>query len=189
MSIFAILIIIWVFGFTIYGVFVTNDYMPKNYAGLGSGLIWPISITMLLINYLKTKQFNKMNYKILGKAMGFMFAPTLGILLMLLVGFFDPIAMWTFIKSDTAGAVITRLVMFVLEVGFVIGLYISYMEEEAKTIAINRINSGNLDNSVGSKISYLTNCKDFFGTSNGEFYIHSTEFKNVIIIEHKPKKD
>lgn len=188
MNIFLILIIIWVFGFIIYGVFATNDCMPKNYVGPLSELIWPISITMLLINYLKTKQFNKMNYKILGKAMGFMFAPTLGILLMLLVGFFDPIAMWTFIKSDTAGAVITRLVMFVLEVGFVIGLYVSYMEEESKKEVLDQINSGNIGEA--KEITHNDYISNIIRRDNydDKYVYYNTHNPDIKIIERKPKK-
>ena len=51
---------------------------------------------------------------------------------MLLVGFFDPIMLWTWIKSPSGWAVFTRVILFLLETGLVILMYFHYMEEENK---------------------------------------------------------
>jgi len=73
-----------------------------------------------------------MNYKLLGKAMSFMFLPTLGILIILLVGFFDPIAMWIFIKSNDGWAVFTRVVLLIAEIALITSLYFHYLEDYKK---------------------------------------------------------
>jgi len=81
-------------------------------------------------NYLTKNNLKEMNLKILGKAMGFMFLPTLGVLLVLLVGFFDPIAMWEFIKSNTCLAVFVRVVLLIAEISLVLGMYFHYLEKD-----------------------------------------------------------
>lgn len=73
-----------------------------------------------------------MNYKLLGKAMSFMFLPTLGVLIILLVGFFDPIAMWIFIKSNDGWAVFTRVVLLIAEIALITSLYFHYLEDYKK---------------------------------------------------------
>lgn len=73
-----------------------------------------------------------MNYKLLGKAMSFMFLPTLGVLIILLVGFFDPIAMWLFIKSNDGWAVFTRVVLLIAEIALITSLYFHYLEDYKK---------------------------------------------------------
>lgn len=70
------------------------------------------------------------NIKILFKAMSFMFLPTLAVLTLLLVGFFDPIAMWTFIKSNSGGAVTIRIILFLAEISLVWHFYYKYQQED-----------------------------------------------------------
>ena len=148
---------------------------------------WPIIPILLLIdyiNYIKQNNLNQMNLKILGKAMGFMFLPTLGVLLMLLVGFFDPIMLWNWIKSDSGWAVFTRIIIFILEVGLVTILYFDYLEKD-----INKKSKEGLCNKEPEQInpnSYIYNLFKY-NDSNHSYYKTETEDPNVIFIERKLK--
>lgn len=118
--------------------------------------------------------------KILGKAMGFMFLPTLGVLTMLLVGFFDPVAMWTFIKSDNGWAVFTRLIVFLIEVGLVTGLYHYYKYEERikgyfktkDSIQRERIDKD-------TTVRYMFNNQGY----HDDHKIYRTEDDNIVLVE------
>ena len=130
-----------------------------------------------------------MNLKILGKAMGFMFLPTLGVLLMLLVGFFDPIMLWTWIKSPSGWAVFTRVVLFLLETGLVILMYFYYLEEENR----NKLKSEyKIDSSSEIQVSKYTDVyevfKDKTSSDSYNYYKNYTEDPNITLIERKPTK-
>lgn len=121
-----------------------------------------------------------MNLKVLGKAMGFMFLPTLGVLLMLVVGFFDPMAMWSWIKSNDGWAIFVRIVLFVAEVGLVVVMYFYYLEEETKKQALDGNGSKN-----GERRSSRTEICDLFknGSSRDSFRVFETENANIRIVE------
>lgn len=137
-------------------------------------------------NYLNSNNLKQMNLKILGKAMGFMFLPTLGVLLMLLVGFFDPIMLWNWIKSDSGWAVFTRIIIFILEVGLVTILYFDYLKKEIKE------NAKSIKGSE-EEMCYNTDLYALWGdrkdNDHFKFYKTKTEDSNIIIIERKSKKN
>lgn len=121
-----------------------------------------------------------MNLKVLGKAMGFMFLPTLGVLLMLIVGFFDPIAMWNWIKSDAGWAIATRIILFVVEIGLVVVLYYQYLDEEIKKNAM----AGNYPKTKGYTARYTSELRDILnGHSDDTYKVYNTESSNIKLIE------
>lgn len=120
------------------------------------------------------------NLKILGRAMGFMFLPTLGILTLLLVGFFDPVAMWNFVKSNDGLAVFVRVILFIAELVLVVILYKRYEKEEM----IKNINNDK-DHLRSRKISSSTVVYDLFeqGSYRDSHRIYRTSDDNVIVVE------
>ena len=159
-------------------------------------LAWPLlpillfrDLIVYINNYLTKNNLNQMNLKILGKAMGFMFLPTLGVLLMLLVGFFDPIMLWTWIKSPSGWAVFTRVVLFLLETGLVILMYFHYLEEENRSKYIAECDDVKVNRSNRKSIPGIDNMYDLFprdGVSYTYFKI-PTEDPNIVLIERKEK--
>ena len=157
---------------------------------------WPLLPILLLRdlilyinNYLTKNNLKQMNLKILGKAMGFMFLPTLGVLLMLLVGFFDPIMLWTWIKSPSGWAVFTRVVLFLLETGLVILMYFHYLEEENRSKYIAECDDVKVNRSNRKSVPGIDNMYDLFprdGVSYTYFKI-PTEDSNIVLIERKEK--
>lgn len=124
------------------------------------------------------------NLKILGRAMGFMFLPTLGVLVMLLVGFFDPVAMWTFIKSDNGWAVFTRLFIFLSEAVLVYVMYSIYIsEEKTKKLALE------LGVELGdtSSIGKYTDTYELFNGSSSDWGYSKIETTdpNIVIVKRK----
>ena len=158
--------------------------------------VWPLLPILLLRdlilyinNYLTKNNLKQMNLKILGKAMGFVFLPTLGVLLMLLVGFFDPIMLWTWIKSPSGWAVFTRVVLFLLETGLVILMYFYYLEEENK----NKLKSEcKIDPSSEKQVNKYTDVYEVFNDKTSSdsytYYKNYTENPNITLIERKPIK-
>ena len=136
-------------------------------------------------NYLNKNNLKQMDLKILGKAMGFMFFPTLGVLLMLLVGFFDPIAMWAWIKSDSGWAVFTRIIIFLIETGLVTALYFDYLEKDK----IEKINSENKVIGKQKEIRYDQNIRYLFSDTNYEhkYYFHQTENPQIVLVKQVKK--
>lgn len=124
-----------------------------------------------------------MNFKILGKAMGFMFLPTLGVLLMLLVGFFDPIQMWNWIKSDSAWAIIVRIFIFVIEISLITYLYFDYLKKEIN----ENIKKETGSDGICKSISYSTYARNMFDdtSSSDKYILEYTKNPNVVIIERK----
>lgn len=133
--------LIWLVGLIPMLPFYCNDWWPQKYSRFGEYdnefgwlLAYPIipflllkDLIIFLINKLKQTQ---MNLRILGKAMGYMFMPTLGVLLMLLVGFFDPWAMWEFIKSNSFWAILIRIILFLAEIILIAVMYSHFEEKE-----------------------------------------------------------
>ena len=128
-----------------------------------------------------------MNFKILGKAMGFMFLPTLGVLLMLLIGFFDPIMLWNWIKSDSGWAIFTRIIIFLLETGLVALLYFDYLKKDQ----IENIHKKNRSEKNNKSLGYSTYVRDFYenGQSNDNYTLTYTEDPNIVIITRTPKNN
>lgn len=136
-------------------------------------------------NYLNKNNLKQMDLKILGKAMGFMFFPTLGVLLMLLVGFFDPIAMWAWIKSDSGWAVFTRIIIFLIETGLVTALYFDYLEKDK----IEKINNDNKVIDKQKEIRYDQDIRYLFSDTNYEhnYYFHQTENPQIVLVKQVKK--
>lgn len=120
------------------------------------------------------------NLKVLGKAMGFMFLPTLGVLLLLVVGFFDPIAMWVWIKSNAGLAVTARIIIFLLEIGLVTILYFDYLEKDKKQKLLEGKGAGTGREKV-YKEQYVYRLWNDLSTSY-YFYVHSTDDPNVKVL-------
>lgn len=154
----------------------SRDFIPFYFA---------IVLIKKLNNYLTKNNLKQMNLKILGKAMGFMFLPTLSVLLLLTVGFFDPVAMWVWIKSSHGWAVFTRIVIFAAEIGLTTLLYFYYLqkdrEEQVKKDA----------KAEGSKrrVSYDQYAYRLFpdGESGYYFYVQQTEDPNIQLLIREPK--
>lgn len=123
-----------------------------------------------------------MNLRVLGKAMGFMFLPTLGVLLMLVVGFFDPMAMWNWIKSNDGWAIAVRILLFLAETGLVVVMYFYYLEKDAKDGALK----GTKGQPAYVSRSYRTELREIFhnASSDDHFKIFDTESSNIKVIEH-----
>ena len=187
------LVITFLVGAIIYDMDIKWKYLDLHPLWI---LAWPLlpillfgDLIIYINNYLTKNNLNQMNLKILGKAMGFMFLPTLGVLLMLLVGFFDPIMLWTWIKSPSGWAVFTRVILFLLETGLVILMYFHYMKEENK----NKLKSEcKIDPLSEIPIGKYTDIYEVFkgGTSGDSYnyYKNYTENPNIVLIERKPIK-
>lgn len=168
-------------------------YLDRNPAWILLYPLLPILLLRDLIlyinNYLTKNNLKQMNLKILGKAMGFMFLPTLGVLLMLLVGFFDPIMLWTWIKSPSGWAIFTRVLLFLLETGLVILMYFHYLEEENHNKYIAECDDVKVNRSNRKSVPGIDNMYDLFprdGVPYTYFKI-PTEDPNIVLIERKEK--
>lgn len=128
-----------------------------------------------------------MNVKILGKAMGFMFLPTFGVLLVLLVGFFDPIAMWTFIKSDSGWAIFIRVVLLIAEIALVLIMYFRYLEKELKDKIINEGEGRKEKKTIYHNEDAYCLFPDRKSDTYFKFYKYETEDPNIIIVEREVK--
>ena len=129
-----------------------------------------------------------MNIKILLKAMSYMFLPTLAVLVMLLVGFFDPVAMWEFIKSNNGWAIFIRVVIFIIEIVCVVILYYKYAEENSISEA-QSVNSPEDDLKDGWGVSSYKQVEDL-GKDWGHkdsYIIYNTKSPNVKIVKRVPK--
>ncbi len=164
-----------------------NKYIPDPYDSPEYCLVWPWLICLLiffLLNKLTEpfKNLDKMNYKILGKAMGYMFMPTLGVLLMLLVGFCDPIAMWTFIKSTCFWAVAIRIILFIAEVVLILVMYDHFMEKEIMANA-DKYASSKPAGKVDANSEFRT--RSCFGSANynDTVEIYNTEDDSIKVIK------
>ena len=137
-------------------------------------------------NYLLKNNLNQMNIKILLKAMSFMFLPTFAVLLILLVGFFDPIALWTFIKSDSGWAITVRVLLFLAEIILVAILYFDYLEKENQANLLKEVSDvtkAGKERSVG-RGDYVKNLFDY---REGELSYFKTSDKNYVLVKLAPK--
>ena len=184
---FVVLLIIYIIGViiaAISGIILEDsswEYAESKYILLYPVIPFNITCTAIskLNNHIIKYKLNQMNLKILGKAMGFMFLPTLGVLLMLLVGFFDPIAMWDFIKSDSGWAIFTRIFLFIGEVVLVLNLYFYYLKQDRlKNLSANKT-------TTKEKYKYDRSLYQVFPDNDYdyEFFKFATEDPNIIIIE------
>lgn len=127
-----------------------------------------------------------MDFKILGKAMGYMFMPTLGVLLMLLVGFFDPIAMWNFIKSDNGWAIVIRVVLFLAETGLIYVMYQHFLKKDIIENAETYI-SGKPDKACNAGDDFDDYC--FKGSRYDDFIeIYNTEKEAIKVVKLVKKR-
>lgn len=155
-----------------------------------SAFLWEIEFIyfiylLIKIILLKTiKTIEVMNFKILGKAMRFMFLPTLGVLLMLLVGFCDPIAMWEWIKSNSGWAIFVRTALFIIECVLVGIMYDYYMKQEKVVSEIKQAMDGVISGEEES-IYYSSEIRNHFSAgSNGRYVKIKTSDPNIIIIKN-----
>ena len=187
------LVITFLVGAMIYDMDIKWKYLDVHPLWIFAWPLLPILLLRDLIlyinNYLTKNNLKQMNLKILGKAMGFMFLPTLGVLLMLLVGFFDPIILWTWIKSPSGWAIFTRVLLFLLETGLVILMYFHYLEEENHNKYIAECDDVKVNRSNRKSVPGIDNMYDLFprdGVPYTYFKI-PTEDPNIVLIERKEK--
>lgn len=137
-------------------------------------------------NYLLKNNLNQMNIKILLKAMSFMFLPTFAVLLMLLVGFFDPIALWTFIKSDSGWAITIRVLLFLAEMILVAILYFDYLEKDKQANLLKEVSD---TTKVGEEksIDRSDYVRNLFNYRDGGLSYFKTSDKNYVLVKLTPK--
>ena len=116
-------------------------------------------------------------------AMGFMFLPTLGILAVLLVGFFDPIAMWTFIKSNDSWAIFIRLVILITEIVIVAIMYGIYKSDE-KTKGLLESQDGLTSKTVAYNNYVYYSFDD--ASSEDTYTLYYSDNKNVVVLKRTP---
>lgn len=129
-----------------------------------------------------------MNLRLILKAMSFMFLPTLGVLVILLVGFFDAAAMWDFIKSNNGWAIFVRVTLLLAEIILVIVLYYYYQEQEEKELVL----SGEGNKMFKTNASYDTELQKLFSGSvsyRDKFKIYDTKIENIKIVEYIKKEE
>ena len=126
-----------------------------------------------------------MNLRALGRALGFMFLPTFAILVVLIVGFFNPVAMWTWIKSNDGWAIFTRVAMLLAEIVLVVILYFQYLREEIMEAANNK----KFDQSRANAVSWNKDVYDLFNnrSSDDYYFCYKTKDPDIVIVERKPK--
>jgi len=191
MEIFGLYFIVYLMGIVLYmiAILICNAVSTK-YSKFIVVTFFPLTFFLLfndlrifINNYLTQNNLKQMNFKILSKAMGFMFLPTFGVLTMLLVGFFDPIAMWNFIKSNDGWAITIRIFIFIAEVSLITTMYFQYLKEDIK----KQFMTGETPVKSSRNVDSYTDVKDLFNNrnSNDKYIGHSTENKNLILIERK----
>ena len=188
------LVITFLVGAMIYDIDIKWKYLDVHPLWIFAWPLLPIFLLRDLIvyinNYLTKNNLKQMNLKILGKAMGFMFLPTLGVLLMLLVGFFDPIILWDWIKSPSGWAIFTRVVLFLLETGLVIVMYFHYLEEENRSKYIAECDNIKVNRSNKKSIYGIDTIHELFPKnkySSSNYFKIPTDNPNIILIECKPE--
>jgi len=146
-------------------------------------------LVIYINNRLTKNNLKQMNLKILMKAMSFMFLPTLGVLLMLLVGFFDPIMLWTWIKSPSGWAVFTRILLFILEIGLIALMYFHYLEEYNKEEYLKGCDDVKINRTNMRSASRLDTLLEMFPSDRGDYkyFKTPTENPNIVLIERKEK--
>jgi hypothetical protein len=100
--------------------------------------------------------------------MGFMFLPTLSVLLIVFFWFFSWTSFVAFITSTSEGAGLLRVILLALEIGLVYFMYDIYTQEEIqKQLKENPFLSEDCES-----ISYLTYVKDIFpkGANSSDVY-------------------
>lgn len=121
------------------------------------------------------------NYKILLKALGFMFLPTVSVLSLILIGFFSWSKFISFITSDSGFAMFIRVALAVAELIFVYLLYQHYEKEEILKNP-DTIKTGNkIKNSDYNSYEY-----NYFGMStrgDSKFSSYKTSNPDIIILE------
>lgn len=122
------------------------------------------------------------NYKILLKALGFMFLPTVSVLSLILIGFFSWSKFISFITSDSGFAMFIRVTLAVAELIFVYLLYQHYEKQEVINNA--ETSKGEIikdrKNDYYSEYTYFKNPNRQTGES---YRSYATSNDNIIILE------
>jgi amino acid permease len=121
-------------------------------------------------------------YKILLKAISFMFLPTLSVLSLILIGFFSWSKFVTFITSDSGFAMFIRIALAIGELVFVYFLYEHYEKQEF----INNVedNKGNIIKEIKNDYIYEYNYFKNPNRKSGESYrSYATPNDDIIILE------
>ncbi len=121
------------------------------------------------------------NYKVLLKAISFMFLPTISILFVVFIGFFSITDFISFITAKSGGAIFLRVVLVLAEIIFVCVMYNHYYKLDVIKNKDNYIKEGNIINYTTS-----TYVERFFksGNSSGrKFKSYATDNENIVVIE------
>ncbi len=127
-----------------------------------------------------------MKTKALLRALKFVCLPTASLLLLLFFGFFSITKTIDFISSDSGWAIFLRVIVFLGEIGLVVYLYLIYLKEETKNEIIKKANGLTKENVYADKRT-----RDlFYNASYSDEYVkHTTESKDIIIVERIPKSE
>lgn len=186
-----IMLLVWFIAFVIYQIFVSIFIR-----GCNDFLNFPIYKSIKKYNKkLNKKNLKKMNLRILLKAMSLMFLPTMAVLFVLLVGFFDINAMWVWIKSNSGGAIFARIAMLLAEICLVTYLYFYYLEEEKEKIKAEALNGKERKDAThhdfSTSLGRIFTGFGGYGTDPTKFTYTawSTPSSDVVIIERTKKKE
>jgi hypothetical protein len=121
------------------------------------------------------------NYKVLLKAISFMFLPTISILFVVFIGFFSITDFISFITAKSGWAIFLRVALVLAEIIFVCLMYKHYYKLDVIKNKDNYIKKGNVIKNTSS-----TYVERFFksDTSNGyNFKSYATDNDNIVVIE------
>lgn len=117
------------------------------------------------------------------KALSFMFLPTVGVILFMMLACWSVTKPFIFLTSDNGWAILIRVLITALEIGLIVYLY--YDELYKSTI-----NDPQRDDCEKVEIPAGRLARDFFpgGTYQDKFYRHETPFSNLVVIERVIKQ-
>lgn len=121
------------------------------------------------------------NYKVLLKAISFMFLPTISILFVVFIGFFSITDFINFITAKSGGAIFLRVVLVLVEIIFVYVMYKHYYKLDVIKNKDNYIKEGNVIKNQSS-----TYVERFFKSENSiglKFKSYATDNENIVVIE------
>jgi hypothetical protein len=118
-----------------------------------------------------------MKTKILLKALRFSLLPTIVTILLILVGFFSFTETLNFVTSNSSGAILTRVALFIAEIVLVIVMYRYYEKEDV----INNAEATFLYRDKTRCDSYISSLTPW--SSSDYVRIHRTKKSNMFLFE------
>lgn len=145
-------------------------------------LIWdiPEKISNKIPNFIKS--FTMIKTNILLKAISFMLLPSLVILGVILIGFFNWTNFVNFMTSDSGWAIFVRLLMIVLELVLVCIMYQYYDEKEKIEIVKKNLKENPFSNPV-KKVRAGYEFNSMTGSNEAVLNFFETEDENTFIVK------